>query len=58
MMVVFAHCTLCIKQSARAGLLERINLMDVYQIAQNFQVSDRRIKMQAPPALSDAGKAS
>jgi hypothetical protein len=56
MMVVFAHCTLCIERRERTDLSEYICAMDVYQIAQHMQLSDERIQMQALPAFKYAGR--
>jgi len=56
MMVVFAHCTLCIERRERTDLSEYICAMDVYQIAQHMQMEAERIQMQAFPAFKDAGR--
>jgi hypothetical protein len=56
MMVVFAHCTLCIERRKRTDLSEYIGSMDVSQIAQHMQMQAERIQMQAFPAFKDAGR--
>jgi hypothetical protein len=56
MMVVFAHCTLCIKRRERTDLSEYIDSMDVYRIAQHMQMQAERIQMQAFPAFKDVGR--
>jgi hypothetical protein len=56
MMVVFAHCTLCIERRELTDLSEYIGSMDVSQIAQQMQMQAERIQMQDFPAFKDAGR--
>jgi hypothetical protein len=54
MMVVFAHCTLCIERREQTDLSEQIGSMNVSQTAQHRQMQAERIQMQALPAFKDA----